>query len=53
MRRVVVTGLGAITPIGNTCLLYTSGLDEIKAGDKIIMAGFGAGLSYGATYLEF
>ncbi len=29
------------------------GLDEIKAGDKIIMAGFGAGLSYGATYLEF
>ena len=28
-------------------------LDQIRTGDKIIMAGFGAGLSYGATYLEF
>ena len=26
---------------------------KVNAGDKIIMAGFGAGLTWGATYLTF
>lgn len=32
MRRVVVTGLGALTPIGNTLELYNEGLKEGKSG---------------------
>jgi len=32
MKRVVVTGLGAITPIGNTLQTYTDGLKQGKSG---------------------
>ena len=32
MKRVVVTGLGAITPIGNTLQAYTDGLKQGKSG---------------------
>ncbi|MCL4112310.1 UNVERIFIED_CONTAM: hypothetical protein GTU68_015040 [Idotea baltica] len=32
MRRVVVTGMGALTPIGNTVKEYTAGLQEGRSG---------------------
>ena len=36
MRRVVVTGIGAITPIGNSIAEYTEGLLQGKSGAKPI-----------------
>lgn len=36
MRRVVVTGIGAITPIGKTAAEYSNGLFEGKSGADII-----------------
>ncbi len=36
MKRVVVTGMGAITPIGNTLDQYLKGLQEGKSGANII-----------------
>ncbi len=36
LKRVVVTGLGAITPIGNTIKDYWNGLVEGKSGAKLI-----------------
>lgn len=36
MRRVVVTGIGAITPIGNSIADYTEGLLQGKSGAKPI-----------------
>ena len=33
-RRVVVTGLGAITPIGNTVPAFWEGLSQGKSGGK-------------------
>ena len=35
-KRVVVTGLGAITPIGNTVSAYWEGLSEGKSGADLI-----------------
>ena len=36
MRRVVITGMGAITPIGNTVEEFWKGIKEGKCGiDKI------------------
>ena len=38
MKRVVVTGLGALTPIGNTLPAYTEGLKKgISGADKITL----------------
>jgi 3-oxoacyl-[acyl-carrier-protein] synthase II len=38
MRRVVVTGLGALTPIGNTLEAYTDGLKRgVSGADKITL----------------
>ena len=36
MRRVVVTGLGALTPIGNTLAAYREGLQAGKSGAELI-----------------
>lgn len=36
MKRVVVTGLGAITPIGNTLDAYLQGLQEGRSGANMI-----------------
>lgn len=36
MRRVVVTGMGALTPIGNTLQEYWNGLAEGKSGSGLI-----------------
>ena len=36
MRRVVVTGIGALTPIGNSLADYTKGLQEGKSGANLI-----------------
>ncbi len=33
-RRVVVTGLGAVTPIGNTVEEFWSGIKEGKSGNR-------------------
>ena len=35
MKRVVVTGLGAITPIGNTLEAYRQGLQEGRSGANL------------------
>ncbi len=43
MRRVVVTGMGAITPIGNTLAAYREGLQKGKSGAAPITL-FDAGL---------
>ncbi len=38
MKRVVVTGLGALTPIGNTLAAYTEGLKNgVSGADKITL----------------
>jgi 3-oxoacyl-[acyl-carrier-protein] synthase II len=38
MKRVVVTGLGAITPIGNTIAAYAEGLQKgVSGADKITL----------------
>jgi len=38
MRRVVVTGLGAVTPIGNTLLAYQEGLKNgVSGADRITL----------------
>jgi 3-oxoacyl-[acyl-carrier-protein] synthase II len=38
MRRVVVTGLGAVTPIGNTLLAYQEGLQNgVSGADRITL----------------
>ena len=36
MRRVVITGIGALTPIGNNLEDYTQGLKEGKSGANFI-----------------
>jgi 3-oxoacyl-[acyl-carrier-protein] synthase II len=36
MKRVVVTGLGALTPIGNTCSGYLNGLQKGISGANLI-----------------
>ncbi|MCC7302458.1 MAG: beta-ketoacyl-ACP synthase II [Bacteroidia bacterium] len=36
MRRVVITGLGALTPIGNTVLEYWKSLEEGKSGAALV-----------------
>jgi 3-oxoacyl-[acyl-carrier-protein] synthase II len=36
MRRVVVTGIGAVTPIGNTVAAYLDGLKNGRSGSKLI-----------------
>ncbi|MCB0640628.1 MAG: beta-ketoacyl-[acyl-carrier-protein] synthase II, partial [Phaeodactylibacter sp.] len=36
MRRVVITGLGAVTPIGNDVESYLKGLQEGKSGANLI-----------------
>lgn len=36
MRRVVVTGLGALTPIGNNIQAYLTGLQQGKSGANLI-----------------
>lgn len=36
MRRVVITGIGALTPIGNNLEEYTQGLKEGKSGANLI-----------------
>ena len=36
MRRVVITGIGAVTPIGNTVADYLEGLKEGKSGAATI-----------------
>ncbi|MBT8274774.1 MAG: beta-ketoacyl-[acyl-carrier-protein] synthase II, partial [Bacteroidia bacterium] len=36
MRRVVITGIGALTPIGNDIKSYTEGLQNGKSGCGVI-----------------
>ena len=36
MRRVVITGMGAITPLGNSVEAFWNGIKETKTGLSLI-----------------